>query len=284
MSLPKFEYMAPQSEEEAVALLCEYGDDAMVIAGGMTAVILLRERLARPKVLVSLSEIPALGQIKVNGEARIGAMATHAQISRSAALVDFASLICRACGSVGSPGIRNMGTLGGSVSHGDWASDSAPALLALGASAEIVGPNGKRTVPLESFFLGVFETVLEEGEILTTLSIPPAPASRQTRFKKYTCTSVEAYAAVATAVDFDSEGICSEVRIGLGSVAPMPIRATRAETLLRGQRLTPALIADASVAAAAETDPPSDGQGTSNYRREMTQVWVRRLLEDSLKG
>ena len=156
MSLPKFDYHAPSTVHEAVALLAEYGDEAMVVAGGLTVVILLRERLVRPRVLISLSEIPELGAITVNGRANIGAAVTHAQVMQSEVLAGVSPLICEACGHVGAPVIRNMGTLGGSVSHGDGASDTAPALLALGAEAEVVGPEGTRTVPLKKFFIGVF--------------------------------------------------------------------------------------------------------------------------------
>jgi carbon-monoxide dehydrogenase medium subunit len=266
--------------------LVEYGDDAMVVGGGLTVVILLRERLVRPRALISLSEIPELGRITVNGNASIGATATHTRIARSSELVGFAPLICEACSRVGSPGIRNMGTLGGSVSHGDGASDTAPALLALGAEVVMTGPEGTRTVPLKDFFFGVLATALGEGEILTAIRIPPAAVGTRTRFKKYTCTSVEAFATVtvATAVQMGPDQICTDARIGLGSVAPMPVRATAAEALLRGKKFSPDLISEAANVAAGETDPSSDGQGTSEYRREMTRVWVRRLLEDTMAG
>jgi len=286
MSLPKFDYHAPSTVHEAVALLAEYGDEAMVVAGGLTVVILLRERLVRPRVLISLSEIPELGAITVNGCASIGAAVTHAQVMQSGALVGVSPLICEACSHVGSPVIRNMGTLGGSVSHGDGASDTAPALLALGAEVEVVGPEATRTVPLKEFFFGVFETALKESEILTTIRIPPTVEGERSRFKKYTCTSVEAFAAVtvATVVELDLDGTCIEARIGLGSVAPKPMRAIAAEDLLRGQKFSADLIAEAADVAAGETDPSSDGQGSSDYRRDMTRVWVRRLLEDIMTG
>lgn len=286
MSLPEFEYLAPRTVEEAVALRAQYGEDALVVAGGLTVVILLRERLVRPHALISLSEIPELGKIVVNGDASIGAAVTHSRITRSADLAGFAPLICEACGRVGSPGIRNMGTLGGSVSHGDSASDTAPALLALEAEAVMAGPGGTRTVPLKDFFLDVLTTALGDDEILTAIRIPPAKEGTRTRFKKYTCTSAEAFAAVtvAIAVDVGPDETCTDARISLGSVAPKPIRATAAEALLHGRKLSPELIAEAADVAAGETDPSSDGQGTSEYRREMTRVWVRRLLEDAMAG
>jgi len=282
MSLPKFDYRAPKSVEEAVGLMAEYGDDALVIAGGLTVVILLRERLARPGVLISLSDIAPFSAITINDHGSLGAMVTHSQVTKSPDLAGFAPLLTTACSRVGSPGIRNMGTVCGSVSHGDGASDTAPALLALDAEAMISGPDGERIVPLDKFFFGVFETALNDGELLTALRIPRASESLRTRFKKFTCTSAEAYAAVtvAAALDVDVNGICRQARIGLGSVAPKPMRATEAEMLLNGQKLTSELIAEAADVAAGETDPPSDGQGTSQYRRDMTRVWVRRLLDD----
>ena len=152
--------------------------------------------------------------------------------------------------------------------------------------AVVAGPNGLRTVPLNDFFFGVFETALKESEMLTTIRIPPTVEGERARFKKYTCTSVEAFAAVtvATVVELDLDGTCIEARIGLGSVAPKPMRAIAAEDLLRGQKFSADLIAEAADVAAGETDPSSDGQGSSDYRRDMTRVWVRRLLEDIMTG
>lgn len=177
-----------------------------------------------------------------------------------------------------------MGTLGGSVSQGDSASDTAPALLALGAEAVAVGPDGERRVPLGSFFQDVFTTALLDQEILASLHVPRPAEGTRSRFRKYTCTSAEAFAAVTVAMALvpSEDGGCKDIRIGLGSVAPTPIRALQAEDLLRGQMPTPELIAEAAAAAAAATDPPSDGQGSADYRREMTRVWVRRLLEECL--
>ena len=253
VSLPKFDYIAPRTSEEAVALLSDYGDDAIVVAGGLTVVFLLRERLIRPRVLVSLSDIPELATITVDGHLSIGATVTHSQITRSAELTCFAPLICEACGRVGSPGIRNMGTLGGSVCHGDGASDPAAALLALDAEAVVVGPKGARTVPLKDFFFGIFETALEAGEILTAVRIPPMKQGARSRFKKYTCTSVEAFAAVtvATVVEIGPNGSCTDARIGLSSIASMPMRAIRAE----------------GSAARPETEPGIDRGGGRRGRR-----------------
>jgi len=282
MSLPRFDYRAPKTIEEAVALRHEFGDDALVMAGGLTAMILLRERLVAPRVIVSLSEIPDLRRIDANGGLSVGAMVTHSEVARSAAVRKMAPLLAEACGRVGSPAIRNMGTLGGNVSHGDSASDPAPALLALDAQAIIAGPSGQRRMPLAEFFRGTLTTALGGDELLVALFVPPAAAGTRTRFVKYTATTAEAFATVTVAASIacDGAGRCTAARIGLGSVAPTPLRASAAEDVLRGRKLSPETIAAAAAAAVACTDPSSNGQGSAEYRREMTGVWVRRVLEE----
>jgi carbon-monoxide dehydrogenase medium subunit len=282
MSLPRFDYRAPKTVGEAVALRGEFGEDALVMAGGLTAVILLRERLARPRVVISLSDIPSLRGIAANGGLSIGAMVTHSEVVRSEAVARVAPLLREACGRVGSPAIRNMGTLGGNVSHADSASDPAPALLALDAVAVVAGPRGERRVPLDGYFRGMLTTVLGGDEILVALDVPAPAAGTKFRYKKYTATTAEAFATVTVALSIacDDAGVCQDARIGLGSVAATPIRAIAAEGLLRGQRLTREAIAAAAAAAAAGTDPTSNGQGAAEYRREMTGGWGRRMLED----
>lgn len=284
MTLPAFEYRAPRTIDEVVALRQEVGDDALLMSGGLLVVILLRERLARPRVVVSLSEVLELQDIDANGSLRIGATVPYREIVSSKVVRSFVPLLSEACSHVGSPAIRNMGTLGGNVCYGDGASDSAPALLALDAVAVVRGPRGERRILLNEFFHGIFSTALEDEEILIEISIPRPAAETRTRYIKFTSTSAEAYSTVtvATSLVVDEAGHCGDVRIGLGSVAPIPMRATAAEDLLRGQKLTPKLIAEAADAAAAATDPSSNGQGSAEYRREMAGVWVRRLLEDML--
>jgi carbon-monoxide dehydrogenase medium subunit len=209
-------------------------------------------------------------------------MATHSEVTHSEAVARLAPLMREACGRVGSPAIRNMGTLGGNISHADSASDPAPALLALDAVAVVAGPRGERRVPLDGYFQGTLTTALGGDEILVALHVPAPAADTQYRYKKYTATTAEAFATVTVALSIarDGAGVCKDARIGLGSVAATPIRARAAEDLLRGGRLTGEAIAAAAAEAAAATDPSSNGQGSAEYRRAMTAVWVRRLLED----
>jgi len=282
MSLPRFDYRAPKTVEEAIELRQEFGDDALVMAGGLATMILLRERLVSPRVIVSLSEVPALRRIEANGGLRIGAMVTHSEVAGSTLVAKTAPMLRGACKRVGSPAIRNMGTLGGSICHGDAASDTAPALLALGAEAVIAGPAGDRRLPLNEFFVGMLTTALRGNELLTALHVPRPAAGTETRFVKYTATSAEAFSTVTVAVwiAFDNTRTCVDARIGLGNIAPTPLRAAAAENILRGQKLSREIIAEAATAAMTCTDPSSSGQGSAGYRREMTGVWVRRLLDD----
>jgi len=207
---------------------------------------------------------------------------THSEVVRSAAVANLAPLMREACGHVGSPAIRNMGTLGGNISHADSASDPAPALLALNAEAVLAGPRGERRVPLDQYFQGTLTTALGGDEILAAIHVPKPAAGSQSRFMKFTATSAEAFATVTVAMSIvrDAAKTCTQARIGLGSVGATPLRARAAEDLLRGRTLTSEVVAEAAAAAAAGTDPSANGQGSADYRRAMTEVWVRRLLLD----
>jgi carbon-monoxide dehydrogenase medium subunit len=282
VSLPAFDYQEPATLAEAIALLGGHGDDARLLGGGTALTIMLRSRLLRPRLLVSLAAIPALCGIEADGELRIGAMTSHRAIERSPAVRAAAPLLAEACGRVGSPAIRNMGTLGGSLAHGEAASDPAPALLALEARVTLAGPAGERTVPLDGFFRDFYETAVGAGEVLTAIHVPRPPAGARSTFVKYTCLAEEdrALVSVAALVVPGPDGACADVRLGLGGVAPVPLRVREAEALLRGRAPTPARIGEVAAAAAAATDPLDDRQGSAAYRREMTRVWVARALAE----
>jgi carbon-monoxide dehydrogenase medium subunit len=213
------------------------------------------------------------------GALRIGAMATHAQVRRAAA--GGWPLLAEATGRVASPSIRAAGTLGGNLCYAEAASDVAPALLCLDAEVTVAGPVGERTVPVAGFFRGFFEAALEPGEILTQVRIPPAPAGAAGAYVKFCPRSAEDRALVGVAALLVTGGDgrqCRDVRLALGGAAPTPLRARRAEDVLRGQALTDPAIRAAADAAAAEADPLSDLMGSAGYRREMVRVWVRRVL------
>jgi carbon-monoxide dehydrogenase medium subunit len=284
MSLPRFEYEEPATLAEVSALLEEHGEEALLIAGGTALVLMMRERLSQPKVLISLTGIPDMVGIRANGAVHIGAMTTHREIERSTTLQEAVPLLSQACGRVASPTIRNMGTLGGSISLGDPAADPAPALLALEAEVKVAGPEGERRVPIRDYLKGFFETDRRPSEVLTGVHVPELPEDARTTFLKYTCSSEEAYAVVSVAAMIvpGPDGTWDDVRIGLGAVALTALRTASAEQVLRGQRPTPELIAEAAEAALSDIDPSGDSQASAGYRREMTRVWVRRALEELL--
>jgi carbon-monoxide dehydrogenase medium subunit len=287
MRLAPFELAEPASLAEALALLARHDGECRLIAGGTALVPLLRLGLARPDRLVSLHRIPGIAEIRSDGGGLlVGAMATHAQVRRAAAVQGW-PLLAEAAGRVASPTIRAAGTLGGNLCYAEAASDVAPALLCLDAEVTVTGARGDRTVPVAGFFRGFFEAALEPGEILTRVRIPPAPPGARGAYVKFCSRSAEDRALVGVAALLVTAGDgrqCRDVRLALGGAAPTPLRARRAEDVLRGAALTDGAIRAAADAAAAEADPLSDLMGSADYRREMVRVWVRRVLTSLRDG
>lgn len=275
MRLPPFQLHEPESIQAAVSFLAEHGDDARPIAGGTALVPMIRFGLLRPTHLVSLQHVPGLRRIdESNGGLRIGATTPLYEIAGSRVVQSRWPLLARAVGSVATPAIRNSGTLGGNLCYAEAASDPAPALLALGASVQITGLNGDRTVSLSDFFRGFYETDIQLGEVMVGVSIPPVPDGGRFAYLRFAARSREDKPLVNVAVLATSDG----VRIGLGGVAPTPIRARQAEAAMQGKAFSPEAIGRAAVAAAEECAPLSDLMGSADYRLDMVRVWVRRAL------
>lgn len=282
MRLPPFELAEPATVPEALDLLADHHGESRLVAGGTALVPMLRLGLARPDRLVSLHRVPGLEAIGVeDGVLGVGAMATHARIRRTPAVIGGWPLLAEGAGCVASPAIRASGTLGGTLGYAESASDVAPALLCLDAQVVVAGRGGERTLPVADFFRGFYETALGPGEIVARVRIPAPPAAARSGYVKFCPRSREdrALVGVAALLVCDARGRCrEEVRLALGGAAPTPLRARRAEAALRGEPLTDAAIRAAADAAAAEADPLSDLMGSADYRREMVRVWVRRLL------
>ncbi|MGH7368236.1 MAG: FAD binding domain-containing protein [Candidatus Rokuibacteriota bacterium] len=287
MRLAPFELTEPASFAEALSILARRDGECRLIAGGTALVPMLRLGLARPDRLVSLHRIPGIAEIRSDGGALIvGAMATHAQVRR-AAVVGSWPLLAEAAGRVASPAIRASGTLGGNLCYAEAASDVAPALLCLDALVTVTGAHGDRTVPVAGFFRGFFEAALEPGEILTQVRIAPPPPGAKGAYVKFCPRSAEDRALIGVAALLVTAGDgrqCRDVRLALGGAAPTPLRARRAEDVLRGEALTDPAIRAAADAAAGEADPLSDLMGSADYRREMVRVWVRRVLTSLRDG
>jgi aerobic carbon-monoxide dehydrogenase medium subunit len=271
-----FDYEAPESLEEAVRLLHENGEDAKLIAGGHSLVPLMKLRLAAPTLLVDLRRVPGLHGIqRENGSWRLGAMTRHADVQDTPEL----GVASKAAGLIADQQVRNRGTIGGSLAHGDPASDMPAVLLALEGEVSAQGPNGLRTIAAADLFQDYLTTSLAHDEVVTEVRLP-ATDDWGYGYEKFTRRAEDwAMVGVCALVKRAGDGSCEDVRIGLTHMASTPLRATAAEEALRGQALDAASIGAAAEQAAEGTDPPGDLNATPEYKRHLARVLTRRALE-----
>ncbi len=284
-ALKSFEYFEPRTVEEVVRILFMYRGEAKVLAGGVDLVPKMRKRQIQPKCLVSIQRIPGIDYIEGDGAKglRIGALTNLRSIELSPAIQKDYELLHEAIHQIASIQVKNMGTAVGNLCVATPASDIALPLLVLGAKLRIVGLTQERNVPIEKFFIGVGQTVLQPSEIVTEVLLPSPPAATGSAFLKLVRTATDvAKVNVAVTVTV-TDGICQDVKIALGSVAPTPIRANKAEEALKGKKLDQETIAEAAETAAEETKPIDDIRSTAEYRKEVTKVLVRRAIERASK-
>lgn len=285
MIIPEFEYVSPQSLQEACALLVQYGDKAKVLAGGSDLLVKMKDGLMTPAVLVSLKNLDGLRTIRYEAGRGviIGARSTHNELMNDAILQEKYRSVCAAAHTMAADQIRNIGTIGGNLVNAVPSADIPPILIALDAQARIVGAGSERTIPLKDFFVGPCETVLKNGEILTEIIIPDQPTTGSNYIKsELRRAGALAVAGVASSVTV-SDGTFQDVRIVLGAVAPTPMRARQAENVLRGKKISQELIDDAGKVAAAESKPISDIRGSIEYRRNLVDVLTRRSLKAAIE-
>ncbi len=281
MKPPAFEYHAPTEIEEALDLLSRHGEEAKVLAGGQSLVPAMNFRLAAPAVLVDLNRVSSLTYLRdEQGEAVIGAMTRQRAVERSDLIRRRCPLVHEAMPWIAHPQIRNRGTFGGSVAHADPASELPAVLLALGATLIVKGRDGSRAVPAEDFFIGLFETALQPGEILTEVRLPPTQSHWGFAFLEMARRHGDyALAGVATAVRLDGEGRCVEARVALFSVADTPLLSSSARSVLVGARGRAEEIAEAARGAArVDIEPAGDIHASADYRRHLVDVLTRRAL------
>lgn len=263
-----FTYRRAGSADEALALAGEYGDEAKFLAGGHSLLPLMKLRLAVPEVLVDIGRIRELSYVRdEGGHVAIGALTRHHDLDGSDVLTRSVPLLAHVAGQVGDPQVRHRGTIGGSVAHGDPASDLPAALLALDATLVASGPSGTREIPVTEFFTGLFETALEPDELLTEIRVPK-PAAAGWSFQKFTKRAID-WAIVGVAVQGDA--------VALINMGGTPLRATGVEQVLAEG----ASAAEAAERAAEGTEASSDINGTRAYREHLSRVLVRRALEES---
>ena len=266
-----FDYVRAGSVSEAIALLEEYGEDAKILAGGHSLLPLMKLRLASPSILIDVAKIRELSYIRDEGDhIAVGALTRHCEIQRSELLRASAPLVAHVAGVVGDPQVRHRGTIGGSIAHGDPASDLPAAALAMGATMMISGPSGSREVPAQEFFRDFLETAIGPGELLTEVRLPKS-ASAGWSYQKFTLRAQD-WAIVGVA----AVGARAGGGIALVNMASTPVRASAVEQALAAGS-TPG---EAAGFSSEGLNPPSDLNASTKYRRHLAGVLVRRALEE----
>jgi aerobic carbon-monoxide dehydrogenase medium subunit len=276
---PAFDYHAPRSVPDAIALLGRFGGEAKLLAGGHSLLPMMKLRFAQPAHLIDLNRIDALRGIREeDGTVVIGAMTVENDLIASPVLQARVPLLPEAARQIGDPQVRNRGTLGGDIAHGDPGNDHPAIALALDAVFVIEGPRGRRQVPAGGFFKGTFMTDLAEDEILVEIRVPAfAPRTGHAYEKLKRKTGDWATAAAAVVLRLDG-GRVSHVRIALTNLAPTAVRATDAEAALQGRMLDDPAMADAAARAMAACDPAEDLRGDIEYKTAMAGQMVKRAL------
>lgn len=285
--LVNFEYFEPTSLDDACRLLDDYNGEAKLLAGGTALVMWMRMRLLSPKAVISLEKIPDLGHITFDPQdgLRIGAGVKHRDMELSPSVREHYPLLQETFYKVAQPRIRLMATVGGNLSHGDPLTDPGASFMALDAEVTLRSSRGERTLSVEDFFVDYYETALEPGEILSEIRVPPPRPGVAWSHIKFTPRSEEDFATVGVAFTLAGKGTqCEDVRIALNSVGPKIFRAHEAEQILRGREVTPQLLVKAGEAAREESDPIEDVRGSSQYKRDLVAVFVRRAGEQALAG
>lgn len=276
----RFEMALPDSVEACVGELAARGAEAKVVAGGTDLLPQLKNALLRPALVVDLSGVPELKRLGTEaGALHVGAAVSARDLELAPEVQSDYRSLAESAALVGSVQVRTLATLGGNCCNAAPSADMAPPLLALDAEAVIAGPNGRRRVPIDQFFLGVRRTVLAPDELLVEFVVPnPGPGSGGQYLRHTPRRELDiAVVGVASQVTL-ADGVCSKARVALGAVAPTPLRAREAEAALEGKEITPALIEQAAELAVQAARPISDQRGSAEFRRHLVRVLTRRTL------
>jgi carbon-monoxide dehydrogenase medium subunit len=277
---PAFEYLRPKTIPEAIALLQQHGEDAKILSGGQSLIPMMKLRIARPAYLIDINRISGLAYIREEGGfLKIGGLTREAELESSSVIRAKYPILLDTAHVIADPQVRNLATVAGNLAHGDPANDHPATMLALGAQVVATGAHGERVIPIEEFFLSLFSTALQPGEILTEIRVPVPPAgSGGAYFKLERKVGDFATAAVAVQVTLDANGHVQKVGIALTNVGATPIKAKKAEDLLRGKKLDEANIRQAAQLAADEAQPSSDLRGPAEYKKGLVKELAKRAL------
>src|SRR5271169_269961 len=277
---PAFEYLRPSTIPEAIALLERHGEDAKILSGGQSLIPMMKLRIARPGYLIDINRISGLSYIKEEGGfLRIGGLTREAELESSPVICAKYPILLDTAHVIADPQVRNLATVAGNLAHGDPANDHPATMLALGAQVVATGATGERIIPIEEFFLSLFSTALQPGEILTEIRVPVPPARSGGAYLKLERKVGDfATAAVAAQVTVDANGSAQNVGIALTNVGPTPIKARKAEGFLRGKKLDEANIRQAAQLAADDAQPSSDLRGPAEYKKGLVKELAKRAL------
>jgi carbon-monoxide dehydrogenase medium subunit len=276
-----FDYEVAESVDHAVELLGQHGEEAKLLAGGHSLLPIMKLRLAAPAVLVDLGRVEELRYIRDEGETiAIGAMTRHTDVEHDPLLREQCGLLAYTASLVGDPQVRHRGTIGGSISHGDAASDLPSALLALEGTFVIKGSGGERTVAADDFFQDYLQTDLAPDEVLTEIRVPKLGSNSGWSYKKFNRRAQDWAVVGVAAVVERSNGSIGSARIGLTNMGSTPLRASAAESALSGADTSS--VAEAASSAAEGTSPASDIAASAEYRRHLARVLTRRAVEEAL--
>jgi carbon-monoxide dehydrogenase medium subunit len=280
---PRFEYHAPSTLDEAIALLNDYGPEASVLAGGQSLIPLMKLRLAVPSHVVDINRVPGLDGIREeNGVLHIGSLTRESDLDASEMVRSGYPIIHDTTAVIADPLVRNLATVGGNLAHADPGNDHPATMVALGADVVARGPGGERVIPVGDFFEGPLTTSLLQGEILTEIRVArPTAGSGSAYLKLERKVGDYATAGVAVVLALD-DGVCQRAGIGLTNAGPTPVKASAAEDFLAGRRLDDETVREAARLAAQEAQPTADLRGSAEYKRDMVRVLTERSIRLAL--
>jgi len=280
MTIRSFDLLQPKSLQEAVQLLQKHREEARVLGGGTTLVILMKQRALHYPYLVDLQSIPGLDEIKREADGvRIGALATHRMVETSPLIRQAFPALAQAFGHIGNVRVRQTASVGGNLAHADYRLDPPPPLLVLGAEVTAFGPKGSRTIPLRNFFRGMYETALEPEELLVDVKVPFMPAGGRSVYLRYTALSANDWPCLGVAgLLVKDHGRCKELRLALGGAAATPLFIDGLEWT-RDQVIDPALVDRVLEIVEKQISPFSDLRGSEWYKRRMARLFVKKAVE-----
>jgi CO/xanthine dehydrogenase FAD-binding subunit len=281
-----FEYLCPKTESEALSLLAKHKEDAKIIAGGQSMLVVMKQGLLSPEYLIDIKGLSSLDYIKHDNANNllIGALTVHRAIEKDPYIKKNFPVLSEMERNVATTQTRNWGTIGGNICHADPAGDPGPVFIALNATLKLARTGRERIIKAEDFFLGYLEVTLKHGEMLTEIQVPPIPPRTGVAQEKLMVMQGDmGIVGAAVSITLSGKGdTCQDVRIVLSNAGSTPIRPKKAEKMLIGKAITEALLAEASQVAATEVDAPADVHGSTEYRQEMVKVFVKRVALKAL--